>query len=124
MVRRGSTVRVRQRALQKPRQSRLFLSKELARTPVCGGYGAGYGALRFRIVEHVCALERAAERLRGEETPRAVEAITAIADEEAGKFLILLDVTRCAYLDAAKKRDQLRVTRRSLASSRTPQHPG
>jgi hypothetical protein len=37
-----------------------------------------------------------------------VEAITAIADEEAGKFLILLDVARCAYLDAAKKRDQLK----------------
>ena len=44
MVRRGSTVRVRQRALQKPRKSRLFLSARLARAPVCGGYGAGYGA--------------------------------------------------------------------------------
>jgi len=47
-------------------------------------------------------------RLRGDETPRAVEAITAIADGEAGKFLILLDVARCAYLDAAKRRDQLK----------------
>jgi hypothetical protein len=44
MVRRGSTVRVRQRALQKPRKSRLSPSAELARAPVCGGYGALYGA--------------------------------------------------------------------------------
>jgi hypothetical protein len=36
----GSTVRVRQRALQKPRKSRLSPSAELARTPVCVGYGA------------------------------------------------------------------------------------
>jgi hypothetical protein len=44
MVRRGSAVRVRQRALQKPRKSRLFLSARLARASVCGGYGAVYGA--------------------------------------------------------------------------------
>jgi hypothetical protein len=37
MVRRGSTVRVRQRALQKPRKSRLFLLKELAEAPVWVG---------------------------------------------------------------------------------------
>jgi hypothetical protein len=43
-VRRGSTVRVRQRALQKPRKSRLSPSAELARAPVCGEYGAVYGA--------------------------------------------------------------------------------
>jgi hypothetical protein len=48
MVRRGSTVRVRQRALQKPRKSRLFRSARVARAPVCGGYGAGYGAFRFK----------------------------------------------------------------------------
>src|ERR671923_336780 len=48
MVRRGSTVRVRQRALQKPCKARLFLSKEVARAPVCGGYGAVYGAFRSR----------------------------------------------------------------------------
>ena len=40
MVRRGSTVRVRQRALQSPRESRLFLSNQPARAPVCGRYGA------------------------------------------------------------------------------------
>jgi hypothetical protein len=44
MVRRGSTVRVRQRALQKRRKSGLSPSAELARAPVCGGYGAVHGA--------------------------------------------------------------------------------
>jgi hypothetical protein len=44
MVRRGSTVRVRQRTLQKRRKSRLFLSGIFAEAPVCGGYGALYGA--------------------------------------------------------------------------------
>jgi hypothetical protein len=47
MVRRGSTVRVRQRALQKPRKSGLFLSSQLAESPACGRYGALYGAFRF-----------------------------------------------------------------------------
>src|SRR4029453_13891332 len=46
MVRRGSTVRVRQRALQKSRKSPPFLSRELARAPVCSGYGAVHGAFR------------------------------------------------------------------------------
>jgi hypothetical protein len=36
MVRRGSTVRVRQRALQKRRKPALFVSRELARSPTCG----------------------------------------------------------------------------------------
>jgi hypothetical protein len=48
MVRRGSTVRVRQRALQKPRKAGFFVSPELARCPVCGGYGALYGAFGSR----------------------------------------------------------------------------
>jgi catechol 2,3-dioxygenase-like lactoylglutathione lyase family enzyme len=48
MVRRGSTVRVRQRALQERRKPALVVSRELARSPACGGYGALYGALRFR----------------------------------------------------------------------------
>jgi hypothetical protein len=50
MVRRGSTVRVRQRALQKRRKSALFLQDEFARAPVCSGYGAVYGAFRLRAV--------------------------------------------------------------------------
>jgi hypothetical protein len=36
MVRRGSTVRVRQRALQKRRKSAFFVWRELARSPACG----------------------------------------------------------------------------------------
>lgn len=67
------------------------------------------------LVEHVSALERAAETLRGQETPRAVEAIGVIADEEAAKFLILLDVARCAYEDARVKRDQLKRTSSHVA---------
>ena len=37
MVRRGSAVRVRQRALQKRRKPALFVSAGLAESPVCGG---------------------------------------------------------------------------------------
>jgi hypothetical protein len=48
MVRRGSTVRVRQRALQKARKSGLLLSDQLAGCPVCGRYGALYGAFRSK----------------------------------------------------------------------------
>jgi hypothetical protein len=50
MVRRGSTVRVRQRALQKPRKTRLLLSGALARFTARGRYGALYGAFRSRSV--------------------------------------------------------------------------
>jgi hypothetical protein len=47
MVRRGSTVRVRQRALQRPRKAGL-LSARLARSPACGRYGALNGAFRSK----------------------------------------------------------------------------
>jgi hypothetical protein len=47
-IERGSAVRVRQRALQKRRKSALFLWHWFARAPVCSGYGAVYGAFRFR----------------------------------------------------------------------------
>jgi hypothetical protein len=50
MLRRGSTVRVRQRALQKRRIAALFLSKELAQSPAWSRYGALYAAFRFRAV--------------------------------------------------------------------------
>src|SRR6266536_4822338 len=49
MVRRGSTVRVRQRALQKPRKTGLLRSGALARPTTSGRYGARYGAFRSRI---------------------------------------------------------------------------
>src|SRR5579884_475386 len=48
MVRRGSTVRVRQRALQKRRTSALSRSGQLASRRTCGGYGAVYGAFASR----------------------------------------------------------------------------
>ena len=50
LVRRGSTVRVRQRALQKPRKAQLFLSGALERSTACGRYGALYRAFRSRSV--------------------------------------------------------------------------
>src|SRR5262245_41231756 len=43
----GSTVRVRQRALQKPRKAGLLLSGALARSTSCGGYGGPYGSSRL-----------------------------------------------------------------------------
>jgi len=46
MIRRGSAVRVRQRALQKTSKSRPFVSDRLARAPVCRRYRAFYGAFR------------------------------------------------------------------------------
>jgi hypothetical protein len=56
MVRRGSTVRVRQRAPQERRTSALFCSARLAPERTCGGYGAVYGAFRFEVLAvHVAA---------------------------------------------------------------------
>src|SRR5438132_10531014 len=48
MVRRGSTVRVRQRALQKPRMPALFISDRFADSRTWGRYGALYGAFRSK----------------------------------------------------------------------------
>jgi hypothetical protein len=48
MVRRGSTVRVRQRASQKARKAAGFLSRLVALSPACVRYGALYGAFRSR----------------------------------------------------------------------------
>src|SRR4051812_9902709 len=47
MVRGGSTVRVRQRALQKRRTSAHSRSGRLAPCRTCSGYGAVYGAFAF-----------------------------------------------------------------------------
>ena len=63
MVRRGSTVRVRQRALQKPRKTGLFLSVALAQSPACGRYGALYGAFRSKTPRASQAGWRAARRV-------------------------------------------------------------
>jgi hypothetical protein len=48
------------------------------------------------IAEHVLALETTASQQTGPHAARAASAIRVIADEEAGKYLILLDVARCA----------------------------
>jgi hypothetical protein len=48
MVRRGSTVRVRQRALQKPSTMALFVSDRFADSRTWGRYGALYGAFRSK----------------------------------------------------------------------------
>ena len=48
MVRRGSTVRVRQRALQNPCKSADLCSGRLADSASCGGYGAVYGAFKLK----------------------------------------------------------------------------
>jgi hypothetical protein len=81
----------------------------LASLPVSGLLEA-LGEGMTLVAEHVAALERMAERQEGPETPRAVEAIRMISDEEAGKFLILLDAARAAYTGAGVKADQLRRT--------------
>ena len=48
MVRRGSTVRVRQRALQKACTAAAYRAEPLAPRSTCGGYGALYGAFRSK----------------------------------------------------------------------------
>src|SRR5947207_15622896 len=48
MVRRGSTVRVRQRALQKACTATAYRAEPLAPSSTCGGYGALYGAFRSK----------------------------------------------------------------------------
>src|SRR4051794_26476543 len=60
MVRRGSTVRVRQRALQNRRKSALCRSGRLAPRRMWGGYGAVYGA--FAYAGPVCGGKRARTR--------------------------------------------------------------
>jgi hypothetical protein len=67
------------------------------------------------VAEHIAALERAAEQQAGQEAPRGVEAIRVISEEEAGKFLILLDVARAAHGGAQTKADQLRRASSHLA---------
>jgi hypothetical protein len=57
MVRRGSTVRVRQRALQKSSTSPLLRSARLAGSAACGGYGAVYGAFAFRTASRGSRVE-------------------------------------------------------------------
>jgi hypothetical protein len=60
------------------------------------------------VAEHVATLEHAATQQEGPAAARAAAAIRAIADEEAGKFLVLLDVARGARTSAQVKARQLR----------------
>jgi hypothetical protein len=66
------------------------------------------------VAEHVSAIERIAEAQDGR-SARAVEVLRVVSDEEAGKYLILLDVARAAYADASVKADQLRRAGNHLA---------
>jgi hypothetical protein len=65
MVRRRSTVRVRQRALQRRRKSTSLCSKRPASRRTCGGHGALDGAFRAET-----AFRRATSRLFRPPTPR------------------------------------------------------
>jgi hypothetical protein len=60
------------------------------------------------VAEHVGALEQIASRQEGPAAARAVEVLRVVSDEEAGKFLILLDVARAVETEPALKADQLR----------------
>jgi len=60
------------------------------------------------IAEHVAALETAAQHQTGPYAARAAAAIRVVADDEAGKYLVLLDVARCARQTVDHKKRQLR----------------
>jgi hypothetical protein len=60
------------------------------------------------IAEHVAALETAAQHQTGPHAARAAAAIRVVADDEAGKYLVLLDVARCARQTVDHKKRQLR----------------
>ena len=69
----GSTVRVRQRALQRPRKTGLLLSGPLARSTTCGRYGALYGASRSRSIS-----------VRGEKRPHCRHDVASAATASPG----------------------------------------
>jgi hypothetical protein len=60
------------------------------------------------IAEHVASLEEVAAMQEGPAAARATEILRVVSDEEAGKFLILLDVVRAGSADAKTKADQLK----------------
>src|SRR5438128_11429026 len=77
MVRRGSTVRVRQRALQKARKSGLLRPGLLEACPACGGYGALYGA--FHLIELIPPVHQRVYRMR-------LEHLGVVVGEEIDDF--------------------------------------
>ena len=64
------------------------------------------------IAEHIAVLEG---DIRPDTSPRAAAAIRVISDDEAGKYLILLDVARCARQPHKVVSDQLRRAGQHLA---------
>src|SRR6266540_1176562 len=67
------------------------------------------------IAEHVASLEAVAERQEGPAAARAVEVIRVVSDEEAAKFLILLDVARALFTDPSVKAAQLKKSYNHIA---------
>jgi hypothetical protein len=95
MVRRGSTVRVRQRALQKPRKRGFFLSDAVAQSSACGGYGVRYGAFRSR--------NRFGRARISPVYPRAPSLATSISAEDD---YLRVDVAHIAEVAAALRASQ------------------
>ena len=60
------------------------------------------------IAEHVATLSAAAAAENGPGGARATAAVSVVADEEAAKYLILLDAARAARLPAEIRSRQLR----------------
>jgi hypothetical protein len=83
----------------------------LRRPELLASLGEGMGL----IAEHVATLERIAEQQEGPSASRAVEVTRVVSDEEAGKFLILLDVARAGFANQAVKREQLGRTASHIA---------
>jgi hypothetical protein len=60
------------------------------------------------IFEHVSQLQTSIETLCAEKEPRGVAAVRTIADDEAAKYLILLDAIRCPRKAQRQRAEQLR----------------
>jgi hypothetical protein len=60
------------------------------------------------IFEHVSQLQSSIETLCEEKQPRGVAAVRTIADEEAAKYLILVDAIRCPRKAQRQRAEQLR----------------
>lgn len=60
------------------------------------------------IAQHVSSLQEAIQVLSGEGHSGGLAAVSAIADEEAAKYLILLDAVRCPRRAQKRREQQLR----------------
>lgn len=68
------------------------------------------------IAEHVAQLEEAARQADATGSGRGGEVLRVVAEEEAGKYLILLDAVRIDWGDARRRADQLRRCHDHLAN--------